>query len=203
MTDLVGVILAGGQARRMGGGDKALLRLGERTLLDHVTARLAPQVDAVVLNANGDPARFAGADLPVVPDSIGGYAGPLAGILAGLDWAHQQGATQVLSVAADTPFFPGDLGKRLGQDSATIAMAATQHPEKGLLRHPTFARWPVALLEDLRAALLGGVRKIVAFADAHGCAPVEFDTVPFDPFFNINTPGDMQKAETMVSEARR
>ena len=162
MMQPLGVILAGGQARRMGGGDKALLEINGETLLDHVSARLAPQVAKLALTANGDATRFARFNLPVLADSIEGFAGPLAGILAGLDWAAEQGAESIVSVAADTPFFPCDLVPQLLLASEgmanPLALAATKDG-----RHPTFGLWPVALRDDLRVALNDGLRKTVAW----------------------------------------
>ena len=200
MPQPVGVILAGGQARRMGGGDKGLLMLGGKTVLSHVVDRLEPQVASIALNANGDPTRFGDAH-PVVCDSIKGFAGPLAGVLAGLDWAHTQGASHIVTAAADTPFFPCDLVPRLmlaaeGQD---IALAATPDPKRGLARHPTFGLWPVALRDDLRAALDDGIRKVVQWTDRHQTALAEFPATPFDPFFNINTPEDLARAEALLA----
>jgi molybdopterin-guanine dinucleotide biosynthesis protein A len=194
----VGVILAGGRATRMGGGDKGLLTLGGTTLLARVIERLAPQVDAVALNANGDPERFGAFGLPVVPDGVAGFPGPLAGVLAGLDWAAAQGAEDVVSVAADTPFFPPDLVPRLllarEHERQPIALAATPGPE----RHPTFGLWPVALRHDLRAALEGGLRKVVQWTDRHGAATAIFPVGAYDPFLNVNTPDDLARAEAML-----
>jgi molybdopterin-guanine dinucleotide biosynthesis protein A len=194
----LGLILAGGRATRMGGGDKGLLRLGGRTLLERVVDRLSPQVEGLALNANGDPGRFARFGLPVLADPLPGFPGPLAGVLAGLDWAAAQGADDVVSVAADTPFFPPDLVPRLlmARDGAAvpIALAATPGPE----RHPTFGLWPVALRDDLRAALEGGLRKVVTWTDRHGAASAVFPVGGYDPFFNVNTPEDLAKAEAML-----
>ena len=197
-TDLPGLILAGGLARRMGGGDKSLLPLGGRPVLTRVIERLRPQVSRIVLNANGDPARFAGYGLPVLPDPLPDYPGPLAGVLAGLDWAAGQGAEAIVTVAADTPFFPRDLVARLRAAGAPLALAATPDAERVQIRHPTFGLWPVALRDDLRAALEGGLRKIVLWTDQHGAATVEFGVQPFDPFFNLNTPQDMLLAEDII-----
>lgn len=198
MQQPAGVILAGGQSTRMGGGDKGLLKLGGRTLLDQVADRLEPQVFEVALNANGDASRF-NTSLPVIADSIADFAGPLAGVLAGLDWAASRGHSHIVTAAADTPFFPCDLVPRLllAAEEAPIALAAT--PEKGRInRHPTFGLWPVELRNDLRAALEGGLRKVVLWTDKHGTALAEFSTDPFDPFFNVNTPEDMELAEGMI-----
>ncbi len=205
MTDIPGVILAGGRATRMGGGDKGLRPLGGGTLLSHVIDRLAPQAGPLALNANGDPARFAAFGLPVLPDGIPDHPGPLAGVLAGLDWAAGLGAASIVTAAADTPFFPRDLAARLraaaAEAGAPIALAATPDADGQPGRHPTFGLWPVALRDDLRAALAGGLRKIVAWTDAHGCATALFPAQPFDPFFNVNTPEDLALAETLRGRA--
>ncbi len=192
MKQPLGVILAGGQARRMGGGDKALLNLNGETLLDHAIARLAPQVNGLALNANGDATRFARFNLPVLADSIEGFAGPLAGILVGLDWAADQGADSIVSVAVDTPFFPCDMVPHLllageGMKNPLVLAETTSG------RHPTFGLWPVALRDDLRAALGGGLRKVVQWTDAHGARTAYFPG-PGDPFFNVNTPQDLELA---------
>jgi len=200
----LGVILAGGQSSRMGGGDKSLLSLGGHSLLSHVIARLAPQAGAMALNANGDPTRFAATGLPVIKDSITGFAGPLAGVLAGLDWAAIQGATHIVTVAADTPFFPTDLTDRLTiaarDGQKPIALAATPGPDGKIYRHPTFGLWPVALRDDLRRALQDGLRKVVLWTDRHGTALAEFPVRGGDPFFNVNTPGDLAEARRLLSE---
>jgi molybdopterin-guanine dinucleotide biosynthesis protein A len=200
MNQPFGVILAGGQARRMGGGDKGLLPLGSSTILGHVIDRLAPQVAGLALNANGEQDRFASFGLPVVSDSIDGFAGPLAGVLAGLDWAAVQGADHIVTAAADTPFFPADLVPRLlmaAEDQGhPIALARTDNG-----RHPTFGLWPVALREDLRIALTEGVRKVVQWTDKHGTAMADFPTGRFDPFFNVNTPEDLALAQSYLEGA--
>jgi len=205
MSAPLGVILAGGQATRMGGGDKGLLALGDTTILDHVLARLTPQVGAVALNANGDPERFAGFGLPVLPDPIADFPGPLAGVLAGLDWAAGEGAEAIVTVAADTPFFPRDLVARLQGTAVGMAhplvLAATPRGEEetksmsrgGQVRHPTFGLWPVALRDDLRAALEDGLRKVVLWTDKHGGREALFDDG--DAFFNVNTPEDLAEAQ--------
>lgn len=211
MRPPLGVILAGGLATRMGGGDKGLLPLGGGTILDQVIARLAPQVAGMALNANGDAQRFDRFGLPVLPDSIDGFAGPLAGVLAGLDWAAGQGAEAIVSVAADTPFFPADLVTRLCAQAAgqahPLALAATPRSEgeatksmsqSGLIRHPTFGLWPVALRSDLRAALEGGLRKVVVWTAQHDGREALFDS-PDDPFFNVNTPDDLARAQALLA----
>ena len=200
MKQPLGVILAGGQATRMGGGDKGLLTLGGQTILGHVIERLAPQVAAMALNANGDAARFADLKLPVLPDSIDGFAGPLAGVLAGLDWAASQGADAIVTAAADTPFFPGDLVPQLllaGEGMThPLVLATTPDAGGGTARHPTFGLWPVALRDDLRAALQDGLRKVVMWTQKHGGREVLF---PHEAaFFNINTPEDLKTAESML-----
>ncbi len=213
MTLPLGVILAGGQATRMGGGDKGLLPLGDTTILGHVIDRLTPQVAGLALNANGDPARFASLGLPVLPDSIADFPGPLAGVLAGLDWAATQGAETIVTVAADTPFFPRDLVACL-QHAARgmthpLVLAATPRPDNertksmtrsGLIRHPTFGLWPVALRDDLRHALSDGLRKVVLWTEKHAGREALFEA-PGDPFFNVNTPEDLQQARAMLESA--
>jgi len=196
----LGVILAGGQARRMGGGDKGLLDLGGKTLLAEVISRLAPQCDTVVLNANGDPDRFCDIDITVIPDSVSGYPGPLAGVLAGMDYAAQLGLSYVLTAAADTPFLPRDLGARLHNslqtDAQPIALAATRDGDR-VIRQPTFGLWPVVLRDDLRQAITSGVSKVVLWTDRHGMSTAVFDTDQYDPFFNVNTPEDLIEARRM------
>jgi molybdopterin-guanine dinucleotide biosynthesis protein A len=206
---IAGAILAGGLARRMGGRDKALLEVGGQTLLGRVIARLKPQVDEIVLNANGDPARFAEFGLPVIPDTVDGFAGPLAGVLAGMRWAAARSYTHVVSAAGDTPFFPADLVARLRaaaeESGQPIAMAATMDPERGLSEHPTFALWPISLADDLEEALtVGHMRKIIVWSSRHGCARAVFDPMSDGgadyPFFNINTPEDIVEAERILRE---
>jgi molybdopterin-guanine dinucleotide biosynthesis protein A len=192
-----GVVLAGGLALRLGGGDKGLLPLDGRTILDHVIERLGPQVAALALNANGDPARFARFGLTVLPDTLPGHPGPLAGVLAGLDWAAERGDEAIVTAAADTPFLPEDLVPRLllaaETAGAPIALAAT--PDG---RHPTFGLWPVALRHDLREALAKGTRKVTDWADRHGAATARFPDTPYDPFFNVNTPEDLARARALA-----
>jgi len=195
----VGVILAGGLARRMGGGDKALIELGGETLLRRAVARLSPQVDAVVINANDDPTRFSAfSDLPVIPDTDDSRSGPLAGVLAGLDHAAQQGATHIVTVAVDTPFFPTDLVSRLraAAEGQGVPLACAKTGDR---THPVFGLWPVELADDLRLAMADGMRKVDRWTGKHGCAEAVFDAVPFDPFFNINTPEDLTEAEGLLT----
>ena len=203
MVRPLGVILAGGLARRMGGGDKSLLSLGASSrVLDQVIARLGAQVDQIVLNANGDPARFDEFGLPVVADSLDGFLGPLAGVLAGLDYAAEHGFDHIVSVAADTPFFPTNLVSALETASkhmdVPIALAATKIEGGKTVRHPTFGLWPVALRDDLRSALQDGLRKVVLWTDQHGAETHVFESGDIDPFFNINTPEDLELANKMM-----
>lgn len=190
------VILAGGKATRMGGGDKCLLKVGSDRLIDIVLTRLTPQVGPMVLNANGDADRFSEFDLPVLPDTVAGFVGPLAGVLAGMDWAADNGFDRVVSVAADTPFFPFDLVARLN-DHGPLALAATREGEN-TYRQPTFGIWPTELRDDLRAALNDGLRKVVVWTDQHSAGQAVWDVGAFDPFFNINTPEDIAMAETQL-----
>lgn len=192
------VLLAGGRATRMGGGDKPLRALGGRPILTHVIAAVENGVSPLVINANADPARFAGFGLPVVPDATGDFPGPLAGILAGLDWAAgQAGITDLLSVPGDCPFLPRDLAARL--DSARrevgvpLACAAS-----GGWTHPVIGLWPLAIRENLRAALAAGERKIDRFTARFGCAGAEWPVTGHDPFFNVNTPEELAEAEALL-----
>lgn len=200
MKQPFGVILAGGQATRMGGGDKGLRMLGGQSLLARVEARLAPQVAEIALNANGDAARFENLGMPVIGDSVEGFVGPLAGVLAGLDWAASQGAETIVTAAADTPFFPCDLVPQLllASEGMThpLVLAATPDAKRGRARHPTFGLWPVALRDDLREALEGGLRKVVLWTDTHGGREALFPQE--EAFFNVNTPDDLAQAETML-----
>jgi molybdopterin-guanine dinucleotide biosynthesis protein A len=196
----LGLLLAGGLARRMGGGDKPLLALGGKPILDHVIERLRPQCEGLILNANGDPARFARWKLPVVADDVPDFAGPLAGILAGLDWAaeHRPDIGAVVSVAADTPFIPHDLVARLvaaaAAEGLSLACAAS-----GGWTHPVVGLWPVELRHYLRRALVEeGERKIDRFTARFGCASAEWPSTPVDPFFNVNTPDELAQAEAVV-----
>jgi molybdopterin-guanine dinucleotide biosynthesis protein A len=198
----LGLVLAGGLARRMGGGDKARIRIGGRTILQRVLARLTPQCAGMILNANGDPARFADTGLPVVPDSVADFPGPLAGILAGLDWvaAHQPDVADVVSVPGDCPFLPSDLVARL-----TAARQAAQVPlacaRSGEWRHPVVALWRVALRDDLRHALVKeDLRKIELWTARHGIAIADWPAAPVDPFFNVNSPEDVAEAERIAAQ---
>lgn len=192
------IILAGGQALRMGGGDKCLLSMRGSTILSRVIDRLPAQT--IALSANGDPTRFSGYGLMVLPDTLGYDAGPLAGVLAGLDWAASLGATALISVPGDTPFLPSDLTARLtqGAKETGASMAASPDPTGRLRRHPTCALWAVDRRHALRAALNDGLRKVGLWADREHAATVAFDSTPFDPFLNINTPEDLARAETLA-----
>lgn len=203
MTDTapstLGLLLAGGLARRMGGGDKPLRTIAGRTILAHVIERLHPQCDGLLLNANGDPSRFADYGLPVVADSVPDFAGPLAGILAGLDWlaANRPGAQWLVSVAADTPFIPRDLVARLhaAREEANVPLACAA---SGGWTHPVIGLWPVGLREELRHALtVEDERKIDRWTARHGVVSVEWAAGPVDPFFNANRPDDLAEAERL------
>lgn len=195
MIQPLGVILAGGQATRMGGGDKGLLHLGNQTILSRVIDRFNPQCAGLALSANGDAQRFATLGLPIIADSIPDFAGPLCGVLAGLDWAADQGASHIVTAAADTPFLPYDLVRKLqlAAENSPNQMALAASPSG---RQPTFGLWPTTLREDLRTALLGGLRKIVLFTSQHGATTAEFpdDTA----FFNVNKPADLDQARGML-----
>jgi molybdenum cofactor guanylyltransferase len=197
----LGVILAGGLARRMGGGDKPLLRLEGRTLLDRVAERLGPQCSGLVLNVNGDPARFGEARLPVVPDPLPGHPGPLAGILAALNWAaaHRPAIAWVVSAPGDTPFLPPDLVSRLhgAREAAGLPLACAS---SGGQLHPAVGLWPVDLRHDLREAVAtGGLRSVRDWANRHGMARASWGGEPLDPFFNINTPEDLAQAGAVAA----
>lgn len=197
-----GLVLAGGLARRMGGGDKALLKIGGETILDRVLARFGPQCSGMLLNANGDPARFARFKLPVVADDIPDFAGPLAGILAGLDWlaANAPGTEWMASVPGDCPFVPRDVVPRLHE--ARVAKGKTLACAKsGDWRHPVAGLWPVALRADLRHALTEeGLHKIEVWTGRHGVALAEWPDTPVDPFFNVNRPEDLANAELLAAQ---
>jgi molybdopterin-guanine dinucleotide biosynthesis protein A len=196
-----GALLAGGLARRMGGGDKPMRTIGGRTILERVITRLKPQCDGLILNANGDPARFAAFGLRVVPDTVQDFPGPLAGILAALDWAavNRPGVEWMLSAAADCPFLPRDLVARLQQariaESAELAVASS-----GEQSHPVIGLWRVSLREKLRQALvLEDIRKIDRWTARFKLATVTWPTEPLDPFFNANTMDDIAEAERLAA----
>jgi molybdopterin-guanine dinucleotide biosynthesis protein A len=197
---VVGVLLAGGLSRRMGGADKMLRRIGGKTILSRVIARVTPQVHCLLLNANGDPARFADFGLPVAADSIAGHAGPLAGVLTGMEWAitHVPDCSWVLTAPTDAPFLPGDLVKRMlaavDEEGTEMACAAS-----GGRSHPVCGLWPVRLAGDLRRAMSEeGIRKVDAWTARYRQAVVDWPTDPVDPFFNANTPEDIAEAERLL-----
>ncbi|MBK8457562.1 MAG: molybdenum cofactor guanylyltransferase MobA [Phyllobacteriaceae bacterium] len=192
---VAGLILAGGKSRRMGGRDKAFVELGGKPLIARAIARLSPQVDRLWISANGDPAGFAAYGLPVLPDSIPGFAGPLAGVLAGLELAATFGVSHLLSVAVDTPFFPSDLATRLADGaSGEIAIAARD----GRV-HPVCGLWPVSCADALRQALRRGESRVQDFVAARAHRLVDFRGETGDPFFNINTPDDLVMAERRLA----
>ncbi len=194
------VILAGGLSRRMGGGNKALSLLAGETLLTHVLRRLRPQCGAIAINANGDAEQFGEYGLPVIADGFTGYAGPLAGVLAGMEWAAGQGADRVISVSVDTPFLPDDLVWRLREAEGRSGIALAASPDEGgrLRDHPTCALWPVAMAGALRAALESGQHRIGQFAASHDPGRAVYDSQPFDPFLNMNTPQDLGRAAHLI-----
>jgi molybdopterin-guanine dinucleotide biosynthesis protein A len=204
-TEIVGVLLAGGLSRRMGGGDKGLLDLGGRSMLARVIERLCPQVGDMIINANGDPERFAGYSLPVQPDTLADNPGPLAGVLAGMRWAARNSATAryVLTVSTDAPFLPLDLADRLVDALADGTGAIALARSDGKL-HPVIGLWPVALADDLETAVRDeGLRKVLAWTDRHGVVAVDFEPLRIggeriDPFFNANTPDEMDEARRLI-----
>ncbi|HEY6631647.1 MAG TPA: molybdenum cofactor guanylyltransferase MobA [Rhizobiaceae bacterium] len=205
VAGIAGVVLAGGRATRLGGGDKPLRPLGGRPMLARIVERLKPQVGTIALSANGDPARFAGYGLPVLADDgPRGQAGPLAGILSGMAWAKAQGSWQVLTVAGDTPFFPLDLAARLADaivgrpDHIAVAVSAGR-------RHPVFALWSVSLEADLRDFLARSDKlSVAAFLERHQAVSVDFPSTgqALDPFFNVNTPEELAQAEAAMRGER-
>jgi molybdenum cofactor guanylyltransferase len=196
-----GLVLAGGLARRMGGGDKGLIRIGDATILERALARVGPQCAGLVINANGEPARFARFGLPVVADNVEGFAGPLAGILAGLDWltTNAPAIGWLASVPGDCPFLPRDLVRQLhaARAAAGVPLACAK---SGDWRHPVVGLWPVHLRADLRRAVVAeGLRKIEAWTARHGVALAEWPDAPVDPFFNVNTPEDAAQAQRFAA----
>jgi len=196
---ICGTILAGGLARRMGGGDKALRELAGSTILDRTIARLRPHCAALAINANGDPARFAGVGLPVIADAIEGYAGPLAGILAGMDWGAETGADWLVTAPADCPFLPADFVPRLisGRETSKADIVVA---ESGGRTHPVAALWHIGLREALRSHLMqDGSRKVESWIKTQHSAAVVWPDAPYDPFFNVNTPEDLAIAEALIA----
>lgn len=199
-NSILGVLLAGGLARRMGGGDKPMRKIAGRTILERVIARLKPQCSELILNANGDPTRFAAFQLPIIADGVADFPGPLAGILAALDWAaaNRPDAKWMLSAAADCPFLPRDLVFRLDQaratDNAELAVAASDDQS-----HPVIGLWSVGLRDELRHALVvEGIRKVDRWTARYKLATVTWPTTPLDPFFNANTVKDVADAERLA-----
>jgi molybdopterin-guanine dinucleotide biosynthesis protein A len=201
MPPTLGLVLAGGLARRMGGGDKARIKIGSVTILQRVLACLKPQCSHIIINANGDPGRFADIGLPVVADSVTGFAGPLAGILAGLDWAAAKAPdiAWLASVPGDCPFLPNDLVTRL-HEARTAAGVPLACARSGQWRHPVVGLWPVHLRDDLRHALIDeDLHKIELWTARHGIAIADWPEAPVDPFFNVNTPEDAARAEALAA----
>jgi len=199
--EVAGVILAGGLSRRMGGGDKCLRLLGGKPILGHIVERVRPQVGSLVLNANGDPARFAAFGLPVAADVVEGFAGPLAGILTGLDWVARNapGYRWVASFASDAPFVPRDFVARM-VDAVAAQGADLGCAASGGQAHPVFGLWRVDLAADLRRALVTeSIHKVDRWTSRYKLATVEFPTTPFDPFFNANRPEDLAEAERLLA----
>ena len=198
----LGLVLAGGLARRMGGGDKARIEIGGVTILDRVLAVLSAQCTGIIINANGDPERFADTGCPVIADNVPGFAGPLAGILAGLDWLAEQnnGIEWIVSVPGDCPFLPDDLVEKLhGARRAMGAGVPLACARSGEWRHPVVGLWPLALRADLRKALVDeDLRKIEVWTARHGVAIADWPDQPIDPFFNVNTPDDAERAKRIA-----
>ncbi|MBI1244208.1 MAG: molybdenum cofactor guanylyltransferase MobA [Alphaproteobacteria bacterium] len=201
-NETAGIVLAGGRSTRMGGGDKCLRDLGGRPILSHIVERARGQVGALALNANGDSSRFSAFGLPVIADTVEGFAGPLAGVLAGLEWAGTPGstATWVASFASDAPFFPRDLVERMH------AAVIREHADMACARsagqvHPVFGLWPVSLRADLRSAVVDErIYKVDRWTARYRCAVVDFSSEPIDPFFNTNTPDDLEAARRLLAE---
>ncbi len=199
-ASVVGVVLAGGLARRMGGGDKCLLPLGGKTILDHILERLGPQVAALAINANGDPERFKAFGLPVLPDLVQGHQGPLAGVLTGLAWAREShpDATWLVTVPGDGPLIPNDLVSRLlaasGEAVADMACAAS-----GGRSQPVIGLWPLRLLKELRQAVIEeDIRKVDLWTARYCLTEVAWSTAPYDPFVNANRPEDLEAVEAIL-----
>lgn len=202
--NIIGLILAGGRGRRMGGVDKALLTIGGETLIARAISRARPQVSELLINANGDPARFAQFGLPVIADRVGGFQGPLAGVLAGLDWIRENrpNAKWLATFACDCPFFPtgmtGDLQAAAERENAEVAVS-----QSGERHHPVFALWNTSLAVSSESVLTDqGSRKMDDFIARFRNVRVRFSSDPVDPFFNINSPSDLAHAESLLALTR-
>jgi molybdopterin-guanine dinucleotide biosynthesis protein A len=205
---VIGLLLAGGKSSRMGGGDKCLRLLAGRPIIERIIGRLKPQVSGIVINANGDSSRFAAYGLPVVADRIAGFAGPLAGIHAGLEWikANRAGASHAVTVASDTPFFPLDLVRRFLKERRQDDLLLVARSDEGV--HPVIGLWPITLASAIEDFLKREKRKVGRFAEEEGSIEVYFPKteiggVLMDPFFNINEPEELAKAEMLLKEQAR
>ena len=208
MEEVAGVILAGGLSRRMGGGDKGLRNLRAKPLMAHAIERLSPQASPIAVNANGDPSRFSGFGLPVVADAVADYSGPLAGVLAGLRWASAVApdARYIVTAACDTPFFPKDLVARFLAEAGNTYPAIVLAQSGGQI-HPVFGLWPISLADDLANAIATGTRKVLHWTDRHIHFTAEFELASLggqliDPFFNANTPQELEAAEQLLMAER-
>jgi len=201
MRNVLGVVLAGGQSRRMGGQEKSLMQIGEMTAIERVVSRLGKQVDDIIINANGDAARFEFLNLTVTADTVEGFAGPLAGVLASMRWAEANSKhTHIITAAADTPFFPSDYVSKMQTEDAELVLASSNGR-----RHPVFGLWPISLADNLETFLVDEEnRKVMLFVERYKNALVEFPNMDDnqDPFFNINTPDDMTLAEIIAAESK-
>ena len=195
---IVGTVLAGGLSTRMNGPEKTLLAIGNTPLIERVVGRFAEQIAPLIISANGDPARFDWLKLPVISDTIEGFAGPLAGVLASMRWATEHtNAEAVLSVAADTPFFPLNYSQKMLENAQpdTIRLANSNNR-----RHPVFGLWPVGLADQLEEFLAAGDRKVMMFVEQYANELIEFPCADVDPFFNVNSPDDLIKAKTILEK---
>ena len=200
---VLGVILAGGLSTRMRGEDKSLMPLAGLPLIGHAINRLSSQVDRIIINTNGNHSDFNSFGLPIVSDTIEGFLGPLSGILAGMDYAAEYGYSHLLTVAADTPFFPDDLCQRLLIDCCKINIAKTQSIVDQHNLHPTFGLWDVGLRENLRTALMSDMRKVMGFVKKHEWRSITWIKKDYDPFFNVNTPEDMENAKIIFTGIKK
>ena len=201
-SKILGVILAGGKGTRMGGEEKGLIRLNNKALIEYSIERLKPQVNNLVINANNNLKKYSRFNIPIVPDSLSGFLGPLAGVLAGLDYADQKGYTHIVTVAADTPFFPKNLVSLFlmtAKNYNGLTIATTQDKNSRIQSHPTFGIWPCNLRENLQTHIENGLRKIVIWTEKHNAGETLFEgNKNLDPFFNINTPADLNTAKAVL-----